>query len=123
VKPNLCLMSDPYHHRLYRILLPCEADADNAIAGSLHKTNKMSGQQNLFPSMGDIASRTNALRDVEDDDKRLAHDAPTLEEQEEGEEREVQEIESLCMRCHEQVSICLIEIDSPLTKRGQRDYC
>lgn len=63
----------------------------------------MSGQANLFPSMGDIASRTDALREVEDDDKRLAHDAPTLAEQEEGEEREVQEIESLCMRCHEQV--------------------
>jgi zinc finger protein len=59
---------------------------------------------NLFPSLGDIASRTNALANVEDDDKRLAHDAPTLEEQEDGEEREVQEIESLCMRCHEQVS-------------------
>lgn len=116
-------MSDPNHHRLYRILLPCGTYADNVIAGSLHKTNKMSGQQNLFPSMGDIASRTNALRDVEDDDKRLAHDAPTLEEQEEGEEREVQEIESLCMRCHEQVSIFPIEIDSPLTKRAQRDYC
>jgi hypothetical protein len=61
-------------------------------------------KENLFPSMGDIASRTNALADVEDDDKRLAHDAPTLEQQEDGEEREVQEIESLCMRCHEQVS-------------------
>ena len=59
---------------------------------------------NLFPSLGDVASRTNALANVEDDDKRLAHDAPTLEEQEDGEEREVQEIESLCMRCHEQVS-------------------
>jgi len=66
---------------------------------------KMSEQkENLFPSMGDIASRTNALATVEDDDKRLAHDAPTLAEQEDGEEREVQEIESLCMRCHEQVS-------------------
>jgi zinc finger protein len=64
----------------------------------------MSQQNQLFPSMGDIASRTEALPNVEDDDKRLAHDAPTLEEQEEGEEREVQEIESLCMRCHEQVS-------------------
>jgi hypothetical protein len=66
---------------------------------------KMSDQkENLFPSMGDVASRTNALADVKDDDKRLAHDAPTLEEQDDGEEREVQEIESLCMRCHEQVS-------------------
>jgi zinc finger protein len=61
-------------------------------------------KENLFPSMGDVASRTNALTDVNDDDKRLAHDAPTLEEQDDGEEREVQEIESLCMRCHEQVS-------------------
>lgn len=66
----------------------------------------MSGQQNsLFPSLGDVASRTEALPDVQDDDKRLAHDAPTLEHQEEGEEREVQEIESLCMRCHENVRL------------------
>ena len=66
----------------------------------------MAGQQanQLFPSMADVASRTNALRDVEDDDKRLEHDAPALTDQEEGEERQVQEIESLCMRCHEQVS-------------------
>lgn len=65
----------------------------------------MSGQQNsLFPSMADVASRTEALPSVEDDDKRLAHDAPVLDQQEEGEEREVQEIESLCMRCHENVS-------------------
>lgn len=68
------------------------------------KTIMSDQKENLFPSMGDIASRTNALADVEDDDKRLAHDAPTLEQQEDGEEREVQEIESLCMRCHEQVS-------------------
>lgn len=61
-------------------------------------------QQNLFPSMADVASRTGALRDVEDNDKRLEHDAPALVDQEEGEEREVQEIESLCMRCHENVS-------------------
>lgn len=61
-------------------------------------------QQNLFPSMADVASRTDALRNVEDDDKRLEHDAPALTDQEEGEERQVQEIESLCMRCHEQVS-------------------
>jgi zinc finger protein len=64
----------------------------------------MSEQNNLFPSMGDIASRTEALPSVEDDDKRLAHDAPINDQQEDGEEREVQEIESLCMRCHEQVS-------------------
>lgn len=69
-------------------------------------------QQNLFPSMGDIASRTEALANVEDDDKRLAHDAPTLAQQEEGEEREVQEIESLCMRCHEQVSCYIPEWDT-----------
>jgi zinc finger protein len=76
---------------------------------------------NLFPSLGDIASRTNALANVEDDDKRLAHDAPTLEEQEDGEEREVQEIESLCMRCHEQVSLSLQFARSLADEREQRD--
>jgi zinc finger protein len=79
-------------------------------------------KENLFPSMGDIASRTNALADVEDDDKRLAHDAPTLEQQEDGEEREVQEIESLCMRCHEQVSSSLLYMFGQIIDiREQRD--
>jgi zinc finger protein len=82
----------------------------------------MSDQKvNLFPSLGDIASRTNGLANVEDDDKRLAHDAPTLEEQEEGEEREVQEIESLCMRCHEQVSYRFRVLCSSADEREQRD--
>lgn len=81
------------------------ADTVRAISIASYSRAKMSGQQNnLFPSMGDVASRTEALPDVQDDDKRLAHDAPTLEHQDEGEEREVQEIESLCMRCHENVS-------------------
>ena len=64
----------------------------------------MSADGKLFPTLGEIASRTDALRDVEDDDARLREGAPPLVEQEEGEEREMQEIESLCMRCHEQVN-------------------
>jgi zinc finger protein len=64
--------------------------------------------------MGEIASRTDALRDVEDDDARLADGAKLLE-QEEGDEREMQEIESLCMRCHEQVSSYPSEFFSPET--------
>ena len=63
----------------------------------------MSERTNLFPTLGEVASRTDALADVDDDDARLKEDAPPLVEQEEGEEREMQEIESLCMRCHEQV--------------------
>jgi zinc finger protein len=59
----------------------------------------------LFPTMGEIASRTNALRDVEDDDVRLNEGGGALVDQEEGEERGMQEVESLCMRCHEQVSL------------------
>lgn len=57
--------------------------------------------ENLFPTLGEIASRTDALPDVADDDKRLDADARPAE-QAEGEEREMQEVESLCMRCHEQ---------------------
>ena len=63
----------------------------------------MSEGQKLFPSMGEVASRTEALTDVDDDDARLRDGAPALIEQQEGEEREMQEIESLCMRCHDQV--------------------
>ena len=61
-------------------------------------------RENLFPTVGDIASRTEALPEPEDDDIRLGEHAPARVEQEEGEEREMQEVESLCMRCHEQVS-------------------
>lgn len=58
---------------------------------------------NLFPSLGDIASRTDALKEVDDDDARLAEGAPGQYEQQEGEEKEMQEIESMCMRCHDNV--------------------
>ena len=62
-------------------------------------------KENLFPTMGEIATRTNALRDVEDDDARLGDKSGALVDQEEGEEREMQEMDSLCMRCHDQVSL------------------
>ena len=65
----------------------------------------MTDRENLFPTLGEVASRTDALRDVEDDDARLRDGAPALVDQEEGEEREMHEIESLCMRCHEQVGL------------------
>lgn len=64
----------------------------------------MAERESLFPTMGEVAKRTDALADVDDDDVRLREGAPPLVEQEEGAEREMQEIESLCMRCHEQVS-------------------
>lgn len=63
---------------------------------------------NLFPTLGEIASRTDALPEIADDDARLREDAPPLVEQGEGEEREMQEVESLCMRCHEQVRVIQI---------------
>ena len=63
----------------------------------------MTDREILFPTMGEVASRTDGLAEIDDDDVRLREDAPPLLEQEEGEEREMQEIESLCMRCHEQV--------------------
>ncbi|KAL7421876.1 nucleolar zinc-finger protein [Cryptotrichosporon argae] len=55
----------------------------------------------LFPSLAEVAARTEALPDVADDDARLDEDRAALVEQAEGEEREMQEIESMCMRCHE----------------------
>ncbi|KAK4685358.1 zinc finger protein, partial [Tremellales sp. Uapishka_1] len=57
---------------------------------------------NLFPTMGQVASDTEALREVDDDDARLDENAPALVDQEEGELRQMQEVASLCMRCHEQ---------------------
>ena len=51
----------------------------------------MSEQQNLFPTLGEIATRTDARPDLDDS-------APAPED----EDRDMQEIESLCMRCHEQ---------------------
>ena len=67
----------------------------------------MSERENLFPTLGEVASRTDALADLDDDDARIQESAPPRLEQEEGEEREMQEIESLCMRCHEQVNLLL----------------
>lgn len=45
-------------------------------------------KQNLFPSLGEVAERTDALPDS------------VQEEVDDG--REMKEVESLCMRCHEQ---------------------
>lgn len=56
----------------------------------------------LFRPIGDLVDATNALPDVPDDDVRLQEGK--VHEVAEGEEREVQQIESLCMNCHEQVS-------------------
>jgi len=60
-------------------------------------------RENLFPTLGEIAQKTDALSEVQDNDVRLQEGRGALIDQEEGEEREMQEIESLCMRCHEQV--------------------
>lgn len=60
-------------------------------------------KENLFPTLGEVASKTDAMAEVPDDDERLQEDAKPRE-LEDGEERETQEMESLCMRCHEQVS-------------------
>ncbi len=68
-------------------------------------------KENLFPTLGEIAQKTEALRDVDDNDVRLNENAGPLIDQEEGEEREMQEIESLCMRCHEQVSLSIIIVE------------
>jgi hypothetical protein len=59
--------------------------------------------RSLFPTLSEVASRTDALREVEDDDARIQEGVGALIDQEEGEEREMHEIESLCMRCQDQV--------------------
>lgn len=68
----------------------------------------MSDNTNLFPTLGEIATRTNDRADLPE--------GQMTQENDEDEDRDMQEIESLCMRCHEQVSqLCLdhITICSP----------
>ena len=57
----------------------------------------MAQNTNLFPTIGDIASQTD----------EIANDSETKGEdsQFDNEDKVVQEIESLCMKCEEQVSI------------------
>jgi hypothetical protein len=55
--------------------------------------------ENLFKPIGDLAQQTDAQPEVADDDANL-HDDGAFD----NEEREVQQTESLCMECHEQVS-------------------
>lgn len=57
--------------------------------------------ENLFPTISQVATDTDAQPDIPDDEANGGA--------EEGEERQMQEIESLCMRCHEQVSEHLAE--------------
>ena len=52
----------------------------------------MANATNLFPKIGEIASSTD---DIEHKDETEADDS---------DEKVIQEIESLCMKCHEQVS-------------------
>jgi hypothetical protein len=66
-----------------------------------HNQPTMSSNE-LFKPIGEIASQTDALPEVPDDDVRLQNDGAQPDSQE-GEEREVQQIESLCMECGEQV--------------------
>lgn len=56
---------------------------------------------NLFKPIGEIATETDALPEVADEEAARAEDQPKFE-LEDGEEREVQQIESLCMECGEQ---------------------
>ena len=74
---------------------------------------------NLFPTLGEVAARTDALKEVDDDDARLQEGAPGQYEQNEGEEKEMQEIESMCMRCHD--NVCRVFDHVPLVPKG--DEC
>lgn len=50
----------------------------------------------LFPTIGEIASQADAVKDVDEN--------TTQGVEGDDEERVIQEIDSLCMKCHEQVS-------------------
>jgi len=66
----------------------------------------MSGEkENLFPTLGEVADRTDAQEDGE-----------TLGA---GEERQFQEIESLCMRCHENVSQLCSRVSTSSSRNDQ----
>lgn len=58
-----------------------------------------SSETSFFPSIGSLAANANARPDI--DDALILDDDAQME----VEEREVQEIESLCMSCHEQVRL------------------
>lgn len=60
----------------------------------------MSSNAELFPTIGSVADQTEKLPVV----------AQTVEVTLD-EERPVQEIESLCMRCHEQVRRCSVRLE------------
>ena len=62
-------------------------------------TPTMSQQENLFKPIGQLAQDTDARPEVDDDDARLQEGG----EFQEGNEREVEQVESLCMECHQQV--------------------
>ena len=57
----------------------------------------MAQNTNLFPTIGDIASQTD---EIVNDSETKGKDS-----QFDNEDKVVQEIESLCMKCEEQVSI------------------
>lgn len=59
----------------------------------------MAQPNDLFPSIGSLAEQADQLPD--DDAKQ---DSTSGADDAEGEERPLQEIESLCMKCGEQVS-------------------
>jgi hypothetical protein len=54
----------------------------------------------LFPSIGSVADQTENLR-TRDTDESTVSETPT----DDDEEKVVQEVESLCMKCEEQVSL------------------
>lgn len=59
----------------------------------------MTQQENLFKPIGQLAQDTDARPEVDDDDARLQEGGDFQE----GNEREVEQVESLCMECHQQV--------------------
>lgn len=88
------------HHRLLE--LPCTPWKPYIHYHPNHlPTMASSKSDNLFKPIGEIATQTDAQPEVEDDEAARAEQQPRFE-LEDGEEREVQQIESLCMECGEQ---------------------
>jgi zinc finger protein len=54
---------------------------------------------NLFPTIGTVAAGTHSCATIDDEDQLAKGAKPT---ETENEERSVEEIESLCLQCHEQ---------------------
>lgn len=68
---------------------------------------------NLFPKIGEVADQTDK---IENKDETTTEDAVTFDK---NEERVVQEVESLCMKCNEQVWISVFVVTIVVNSSAQ----